>query len=159
MTRISCLAASLLLACGPSTVADPQNPPMGDADLFQWLEAGHYKKWSCEPAPHDARAPSPHSKNRVCSNAKLSAAGVGEYPVDSASVKELFDATGTMMIGRDVARHVKAGTTEDTWYWYSRFGATVTADGIAAPRCNGCHSAAGSDADHPGHDYAYTQVK
>jgi hypothetical protein len=157
-----------------STSSAAQNPPTsGQADVKAWLATGAYKAWKCEPAAHDARSPSPHGKNRICSNAVLSAHGAGEYPVDSAAVKELFDDEGKNIVGYAVYRHVKAGTTGDTWYWYETVPLAspaphdangVVADGLggAGPAksiCVGCHSAAGVDADHPGHDFVYTQVK
>jgi hypothetical protein len=123
-----------------------------------------YKQWKCEPEAHDGRSPSPHGKNRVCSNARLSAAGAGEYPVDAASVKELFAADGVTVSGYGVARHVKSGSTGDTWYWYERTASGVVADGTGeagSPKtvCVACHAGAGSDAMHSGHDFVYTQVQ
>lgn len=138
---------------------DPENPPTGAAALGQWIPEGHYKAWKCEPAAHDGRSPSPHGKNRICSNASLSGAGPGEYPVNSAAVKELYDAAGTTVTGHAVARHVKAGAGADSWYWYEKIGSSVVADGTAVSGCSGCHSAAGSDAQHSGHDFIYTQIK
>lgn len=82
----------------------------------------------------------------------------GEYAVGAASVKELFDS-GSAVIGYAVSRHIKAGTTADCWYWYEKLGGQVNADGIGVSSCNGCHSAAGSDSSHQGHDYVYLQVK
>ena len=155
--------------------ADPQNPPTSSAAAVeQWIASGVYKSWACEPASHDNRSPSPHGKNRICSNAKLSGApDAGQYPVDSASVKELFDTAGTAVVGYAVYRHVSAGTTGDTWYWYERVplasaaphdDAGVVANGVggtgpAKDICVGCHQGAGSDVNHSGHDFVYTQVK
>ena len=69
-----------LAACGGG--ADPQNPPItGHTDIEQWLTAGVYKEWKCEAAVHANRSPSPHGKNRICSNALLSGHTTGEYPV------------------------------------------------------------------------------
>ena len=98
---------------GGGTTGEAQNPPTtGKADVEAWLAKGLYKSWACEMARHDPRSPSPHGPNRICSNAKLSGhpADGGEYPVDSASVKELFPADGGAMDGIAVARHVTAGT-------------------------------------------------
>ncbi len=181
MTRLMTLFSTCLalLACGgptgsPDAGVDPQNPPTtGRAAIEAWLAAGVYKQWKCEPASHDARSPSPHGKNRICSNAKLSAAGTGEYPVDSAGVKELLDTDGTTLIGYAVYRHVSGGAGGDSWYWYERVPANhpaphdangVVADGLGGagpPRdiCVGCHQGAGSDAMHSGHDMVYTQVR
>lgn len=164
-------------ACGGSSTtstADPQNPPTtGRADMVAWLGQGLYKQWASEPAVHAARSPSPHGKNRIRSNAKLSAASGGEYPVDSAAVKELYDDAGTAVIGYAVYRKTKAGRTGDTFYWYESVPLAsdvphdsngVVADGFggsgtAQTICVGCHMAAGADANHSGHDFVYTQVR
>lgn len=160
-----------LAACGGS---DPQAPPTtGMAAVESWLTQGLYKSWHCEPAAHAARSPSPHGMNRICSNNLLSGAGTGEYPVDSASVKELYDSAGASIVGYAVFRHTSAGTTGAAWYYYERVPQSsmaphdangVVADGIgsAGPAqtiCVSCHQAAGSDMAHSGHDFVYTQVK
>src|SRR5262249_14301395 len=133
-----------------------QMPPAGHDALEGWLAGGEYKRWHCEPAAHEARPPSPHGMNRICSNDLLSQAGAGEYPVGAASVKELYGGDGHLS-GYAVARHTKAGAGGDAWYWYERMGSTVVADGAgdAGPSkmiCVACHGAAGSDAAHFGHD-------
>lgn len=100
------------------TPGDAQTPPTGKAETIDaWIAKGDYKSWKCEPAAHDARSPSPHGKNRICSNTKTSAQGAGEYPVGSASVKELYDAAGTNITGYAIGLQVKAGTSGDTCYW------------------------------------------
>jgi hypothetical protein len=156
---------------GASSSGDPQNPPMGRADVEAWLSMGLYKQWKCEPSAHDARAPSVHGKNRICSNMVLSAAGAGPFPLNAASVKELYDDTGSMIVGYAVQRHTTTGTTGASWYWYERVPANsmaphdangVVADGLgnsgpAMTICVGCHSAAGPS--HSGHDMVFTQVQ
>lgn len=161
-------------AGGNGTVDEAQVPPAGDAAAVQaWITKGAYKSWHCEDAPHPQRTVSPHGINRICSNDLLSAHGTGEYPVDASGVKELYDAAGTSIVGYAVYRHVKAGTTGDSWYWYEKVPLDSMAphdpDGIVADGtgdkgpaqtiCVGCHGAAGVDADHPGHDLVYTQVQ
>lgn len=162
---------SLTVACGASD--DDQIPPSGAAAVEAWLSEGAYLDWTCEPAVHDARSPSPHGKNRICSNDVLSAHGTGTYPVDAAAVKELYDEAGTSIIGYAVAKKTTTGTTGAAWYWYERVpldhpaphdAAGVVADAIgssgpALTICVGCHMATGIDAQHSGHDFVYTQVK
>ncbi len=146
----------------PGTPGSAQTPATGASEMEAWLGAKHYAAWHCEPAAHDARSPSPHGRNRICTNDLLSAHAQGEYPVGAAAVKEI-DSGGSIS-GHAVYLHVKAGTTGDTWYWYEKLGGRVVADGtgdsgVAKSVCVGCHQAAGTDAMHSGHDFVYTQVK
>jgi len=167
------LSFAALTACGNSgSAGDAQTPPTDYADIENWLSAGSYKSWHCEPSAHAARTPSVHGQNRICSNTLLSGAGPGEYPVGSSSVKELYDSAGLNVTGYAVSLHTTAGKTGDTWYWYERVGASspVPHDsfglvangsggaGLPLTICVACHSAAGSDANHSGHDFVYTQV-
>lgn len=142
---------------GPSGPGDAQTPPAGGAALDAWLATGAYKSWACESGPMSPRPNGAHGRNRVCSNGLAQLNSGGEYAAGAASVKELYDG-GTQLIGYAVSRHTKAGKTPDTWYWYEKLGGQVNADGIGVSSCNGCHSAAGSDATHQGHDYIYLQV-
>lgn len=148
----------------PANVGTSDLPATGaDADVAAWLAKGDYKtgSWKCEPAPHAARSPSPHGTNLICSNATLSGHGAGEFPVGSAGVKELYE--GDKIIGRAMYRKLAVGGAE-AWYWYEDMNGQVVANdlgsaGGAKSICVGCHAAAGSDADHSGHDFVYTQVK
>lgn len=165
------VAVMALVGCGSDD--EKQNPPTtGSADVEAWLAEGHYKSWKCEAAVHEARSPSPHGKNRICSNDALVANKGGAYAVDSAGVKELYDSAGTTVVGIAVYRKVKEGSTGDVWYWYERVPSDssaphdsrgVVADGMgdsgaAKSICVSCHAAAGSDSGHSGHDFVYTQV-
>ena len=156
------------------TVGDSQTPPEGNDALTAWLAAGSYLDWHCEAAAHDARSPSPHGQNRICSNDLLSTyTAEAEYPVGSAAVKELWDDTDTSIVGYAVYRHMTAGGDGVDWYWYEIVPSDSTAphdaNGIVADGlgdtgpantiCVACHSAAGSDSSHSGHDYVYTQVE
>ena len=143
--------------------ADPsQTPPVtGETSLSDWLTAGHYLNWACESTVHDQRSPSPHGKNRICSNALLSGHGTAdEYPVGAAAVKELYNPAGDTVTGYAVSRHTSAGTTGANWYW--AIPGAVSGVGLpgsgAEMMCVGCHTAAGSDAQHSGHDMVYVQV-
>jgi len=162
-------------AGGEAPGEDPQTPPAGPASAVEaWLGNGHYEQWNCEAAVHGPIDISPHGMQRICSNDKVSGhAGPGEYPVGSAGVKELYDAAGANIVGYAVYVHTKAGTMGDTWYWYEKVPLDhpaphdengIVADGLgnsgpAKDICVSCHSAAGIDADHPGHDFVYTQVQ
>jgi hypothetical protein len=158
----------------PTTDGADQTPPQGFEAVEAWLAEGHYKNWTCEAAVHGPIMISPHGMNRICSNDLLSGhpPDGGVYPAGSAGVKELYDDAGQNIIGYAVYLHTTAGAGGDAWYWYERVpldhpaphdGNGVVADGLgdsgpAMTICVGCHSAAGIDADHPGHDFVYTQV-
>lgn len=145
---------------GASSVVtgDDQTPPMGQTALEAWLATAVYKAWACESGPMPPRPNGAHNRTRVCSNRLVNTNTGGEYAVGGASVKELFSSSD-QLIGYAVSRHIKAGSTADTWYWYERSGSSLYADGVGVGLCSGCHSAAGSDASHQGHDYVYVQVK
>lgn len=161
----------------PTTGDDPadQTPPQGHDAIEAWLAEGHYKAWTCQPTPHAPIPISPHGVQRICANDLLSThpPDSGEYPVGSASVKELYDNGGATIVGYAVSVHTKAGTDGSSWYWYERVPLDspaphddngVVADGhgdsgLAMSICVGCHSATGIDADHPGHDFVYVQVQ
>lgn len=163
---VCCLPVLAALGCGgemnmmqvPSGGGDAQTPPTGAAALNAWLAKGDYKAWACESGPMSARPNGAHGRNRVCSNKLTQMNTGGEYAVDAASVKELY-GSGDQITGYAVSRHIKAGKTADSWYWFEITGGSVVADGAGVGVCNGCHSAAGSDATHQGHDYVYLQVK
>ena len=136
---------------GDGTDDESQRPPTSRAALEAWLARGLYQAWRCEPAPHDARPPGAHGQNRICSNEALArSAGPGEYPVGSASIKELYE--GQVLRGYAVAVRVAAGAGGDRWYWYERSGASVYGDAVGAGLCTGCHGGAPRD-------FVFTQVR
>ena len=164
-----------------STASDAQTPPIsGRADIENWLRDASYKTWTCEPAVHAARAPSPHGFNRICSNDVIMAAarGAAAWPKGAAAVKEIYASlTATTPVGFAVYLKTAASSNAGAgWYWYERVPATsdaphdangVVADGkgvggTALTICVGCHAAAGSDAAHTpstgGRDQVYTPV-
>ena len=152
---------------GCPAMGDAQTPPQGtDAVVSAWLTKGDYKAWKCEAAGHDARSPSPHGRNRICNNTKLSSTATGNYPVGSASVKELLVSDGgTAITGYAIGLKLTAGaSTGAGWYWYEKVGGTLVANGKGdkagneTTLCTGCHQGAGSDATHSGRDFVYTQV-
>jgi hypothetical protein len=140
-----------LVACsdpGPATLGDPlddpQVPPRGSADITTWIAEGYHLGWACEPAPHAGRSPSPHGRNRICSNdALLASTGDGPYPVGAAAVKEIYD--GERISLHAVYRKVVDGTGGDTWYWFEGSADEVIANGEGDGTCTGCHSGAPRD--------------
>lgn len=157
---------------GGSDTGDAQTPPQGQQAVDAWLAKGDYKSWACEPAVHEARSPSPHGFNRICSNDLLSsnATGTNDWPKGSASVKELYDsADASEPIGYAVYLKLQDDSAGGAnWYWYEDTGSAIAADGLgdsggAKTICVGCHIGAGSDAAHtpsPGaRDLVYTPVE
>ena len=141
----------LVLGCSDGAASygdelgDPQVPPRGHDDLMTWIAAGHYLAWSCEDAPHPARAGSGHGPNRICSNTALvSFAGGGPYPVGAAAVKEVFDSSGGIRLYA-VYRKVAAEPGGDSWYWYEGKGDNIIANGEGDGTCTGCHAGAPQD--------------
>ena len=134
------------------TSGDPQTPPQGGAALVDWLKAGYYKSWHCEAAPHPAGQFGAHGVNRVCSNnLQAGTGGSGEYPVGSASVKELY--SGANVVGYAVSLRIKAEPGGNSWYWYENgFG------GVGVSGCTGCHSLAGSGGAYYGRDFVFIRV-
>ena len=167
-------------ATGAAGLGAADLPPVGAAAVEAWLQAGSYKRWTCEPSVHAARSPSPHGFNRICSNLLVAgnAEGTAAWPKGAAAVKELYAAaTDTTPIGYAVYAKTKDDSAAGAnWYWYERVpldsdaphdAAGVVADGMgssgpALQICVGCHAAAGSDAPHTpsvgGRDQVYTPV-
>jgi hypothetical protein len=145
----------------PNTPGDSETPATGSSQLVaDWLASGAYRKWRCEPEAHEARSPSPHGKNRVCNNRKIAEHGAGEFPVGSASVKEVFDDLGALH-SYAIELKTSAGASQ-AWIWYMQKGTNVLVNARGnqpeAADCNACHLAAGSDKAHSGHDFVYTIV-
>jgi hypothetical protein len=154
------VAATLSLSSctdpGPSTLGDPtddpQVPPRGSTDLDTWIAAGFYKDWSCEPAPHAARSPSPHGMNRICSNAAIATTAADEpFPIGAAAVKEIYNSSGTAITQFAVYRKLADGTDGDNWYWFEGNSDSVAANGTGIGGCVGCHS-------HAPHEFVFTAV-
>jgi hypothetical protein len=152
--------------CAPAA-GDSQSPPQGTpAAIDAWITAASYKGagWKCETASHDGRSPSPHGKNRICNNTKLTATAAGaKYPFGAASVKELFAADGTTIVGYATGIKLYDGASDGSkWYWYEKMNGGVAFNGIGKKDntdvCSGCHVGAGTDAGHSGRDFVYTQV-
>lgn len=133
------LACLVLVACAADgdPIDDPQLPPRGHAAIAQWLDAGYYLAWRCQPSTHEAMAPSPHPSARICSNDKIYETSAGLYPEGAATVKELYD--GTTLIGHAVTRKLVA-----TWYWYEAQD-RVLGDGESLEGCESCHGGAPRD--------------
>jgi hypothetical protein len=169
------------LGCGSNDEpSKSQTPPTNAAALMSWLAAGSYESWHCESSVHEARSPSPHGFNRICSNDLISAnaGGTADFPSGAAAVKELYASlTDSMPVGYAVYLKTAADSAAGAnYYWYEvvptdsaapHDARGVVADGMgdsgpAKTICVGCHAAAGSDAAHTpsvgGRDQVYTPV-
>lgn len=149
---------------GPTAPAVSQLPDTGDeATVNAWIAKGDYKQWKCEAAPHAARPPGAHGRNRICSNKLLSEHGAGEYPVGAAGVKEIYDNASSNIVGYAMYRKMAAGAGE-AWYWFETLddGGLVANGlgnaGVARTVCVKCHRDAGL-MGNLGHDLVFTQVK
>jgi hypothetical protein len=163
---MTAILARLVVACGlvasactgdpgPASVGDPtddpQLPPRGTDDLTTWIAAGHYQSWACEAEAHAGRAPSPHGRNRICSNTALeTATGDGAYPMGAAGVKEIYDSAGAIELYA-VYRKIADGDGGATWYWFEGTRDDVVANGEGDSTCTSCHS-------HAPRDFVFTQV-
>lgn len=162
------LAALALAACAPPRdVDDPAvvPPVLGSGAIEAWFDAGHYQRWTCEPAAHDALAPSPHGRVRLCANPIAAGDPRGVDALDASLVLEIRD--GDAIVGRGAQRHTGDGQDAASWYWYLRVPeASATAhdasglaadgwgqEGPAATYCSACHGTAGRG--QPGRDFVF----
>jgi hypothetical protein len=108
--------------------------------------------------------------NRVCSNSLLSAtADDADYPVGSASVKEMFDPAGRELVGYAIYVRVHPEDAGDSWFWYEvgeegegeheegpgehhGKGDEGAVAGFGIAECVACHGAAAKP-------YVWTQVR
>jgi hypothetical protein len=165
------------IAYGDAAAGNAETPPTDGPDVEAWLATGAYKKWHCEPAVHNARSPSPHGFDRVCSNDLVNptAADVdaGPWPTGAAEVKELYTAINADggPAGYAVSLKLAADAGGDAganWYWYERqTDQSIEADGPGAANtpantiCVTCHIAAGTAGYAPSlgsRDFIYTPV-
>ncbi|HKU38229.1 MAG TPA: cytochrome P460 family protein [Polyangiales bacterium] len=148
-------------------------PPQGARAVEAWLATGAYEDWTCEPEVHEARSPSPHGWNRICSNDAIAshARDKDAWPLGAAAVKELYaSADAKQPKGYAVYVKTEADSADGAhWYWYERLtpDGDPVADGMgdegtAKTICVACHAAAGSDDAHTpspgGRDQVYTPV-
>lgn len=157
---------------GGGETDDDQTPPIGEDALEAWLDTGAFEDWHCEDETHEARSPSPHGFNRICSNDALAGnvSGDDDWPEGAAAVKVLYESIDeTDPLGYAVYLKTDEDSAGgDNWYWYERIGDDIIADGMgdsgtAKSICVSCHVAAGSDPAHTpsmgGRDQVYTPVR
>jgi len=145
------VALSLMAA---SVVAMDAVPPTEPQALNRFLQAGTYKNWPRESAPHPSRGPHPVTVLTYLNPAMQAslAAGNKDHPAGSAIVKELFDDKGKI---RGWAVSVKTEAKSRLgkgWYWYEvlspEAGARADYAGQGLLLCSACHAT--------GRDYVLT---
>jgi hypothetical protein len=140
------LAAVLSLVMPPAHAEVGDLPPTEGVALLKWLQAGSYRKWPKESAPH--RSMGPHKVLVITYlNATLDRsleAKAATHPKGSAAVKELLDEVGKLA---GWAVSVKSSVESEGgkgWYWYELFGTTssgsVVSQAHGEPLCSGCHA-------------------
>ena len=143
---ILCIAIFLAMPLAQAQAPTGEVPPTDSAALLKWLQAGHYKNWPKESAPHKSLGPHPTQViaflNPVLDRSLAGKSAV--HPKGAAAVKELLDAGGELS---GWAVSVKTSADSDGgkgWYWYEILGATdsgkVVAKANGVPLCFGCHS-------------------
>ncbi len=143
--------ATTSVAVLPARADSGDVPPTDGVALLKWLQAGSYRTWARESAPHKSLGPHPAQViahlNPVLDQSL--AAKASAHPKGAAAVKELFDAAGKLS---GWAVSVKTASDSDGgkgWYWYEILGTTAGANVVAqangVPLCFGCHA--------PGQDF------
>ncbi len=131
----ACLACQVALAQSPA-------PPQGGAALETWLNAGHYRDWRSESAPHDSQGPH-FGKVRAYLNPALfesMQSAANRHPQGAVAVKELYGA-GDKVLGWSVSIKTAADSAGgDNWYWYELFEAKTIRDGKGELLCRSCHA-------------------
>lgn len=145
--RLRCLCAAVLMAAAlPLQAADGTVPPAEPQALNRFLQAGTYKSWPRESAPHPSRGPHPVTVLTYLNPAMQAslAAGRKDHPAGSAIVKELFDDQGKI---RGWAVSIKTGAKSRLgkgWYWYEVLSPAANAKADYAGRglllCSACHA-------------------
>jgi hypothetical protein len=138
-------AVTLTFVAGFAQAQTSDVPPTESASLLKWLQAGRYKAWPKESAPH--RSMGPHQTLVVTYlnpplDKSLTAKSTA-HPKGSAAVKELLDAGGKTT-GWAVSVKTSASSEGGKgWYWYEILGApsgNVVAQANGVPLCSGCHT-------------------
>ncbi len=125
---------------GSSTGALAQTPPIGEADLLPWLEAGNYARWAAEAEQHPSAGPHFAAVRTFVNEPLLESleGGSEDHPVGSAVVKELYGDTPEVG-GWAVMVKTAPGSSVDSWYWFEWFTGTTYADENGNNGCGNCH--------------------
>lgn len=127
-----------------STDTDTSNEAPTDTSLSgikQFLADTLYKNWTSESSVH---ASSVHGQVKSYFNSTLLATlrtGTSPHAVGSVSVKEIYNSSGTELIGHAFMQKVSAGTGGSSWLWYEAVGSSTPTFGEGHSSCVSCHSA------------------
>jgi hypothetical protein len=143
LSALLCLALGLALPCGHAQAVDV--PPTEAAGLLKWLQAGAYKAWPKESAPH--RSMGAHQTlvlTYISPALDKSLEGKAAHPKGAAAVKELLDGAGKLA-GWAVSVKTSADSAGGKgWYWFEILGTApgspVVASDHGVPLCVGCHA-------------------
>jgi hypothetical protein len=145
MSRAVHAGVALTLSVAMCGALAQTTPPTESAALLKWLQAGSYKAWPKESAPH--RSMGPHQTLVVThlnpALDKSLTAKSSSHPRGSAAVKELLDATGKINGWAVSLKTADASDGGKGWYWYEILGASggnVVAQANGVPLCAGCHT-------------------
>ncbi|MCX4243563.1 hypothetical protein [Paraliomyxa miuraensis] len=127
-----------------SSTAEPvdQVPPTNRAELVPWLESGEYQGWTSESGIHPSAGPHGAGVLTFVNDALLASleAANPAHPQDAATVKELYDAGGSLVGWAVMVKIQPDSASGDGWYWYEVVDTTVYADGTGEALCTGCHN-------------------
>ena len=147
LTRLSVLlflAASVAASSAQAEAVDL--PPTESVALMKWLQAGAYKAWPRESAPHRSMGSHQTLVLTYLSPALDKSLGgkAPAHPAGAAAVKELLDAAGKLA-GWAVAVKTSVDSNGGKgWYWFEMLGTTagspIVAGGHGIPLCIGCHA-------------------
>ncbi len=149
--RAAVMAIGLPFLSTVVSAQTPSVPPTDSARLLEWLQAGSYKAWPKESAPHKSLGPHPTQVLTHLNPAldRSLAAKAAAHPKGAAAVKELLDGKGKLS-----GWAVSVKTTDDSdggkgWYWYEILGTTSSGNVVAQANgerlCVSCHT--------PGRDF------
>lgn len=135
----------------PSDAGIASNVPTNTEALLSWLQAGEYKNWASESAPHASEnhmwpEGGPEGRPDVLTymNEPLTRSldsGDGAHPVGSAAVKEHYVTDGDEVMMWTVMVKLEADSGDgEGWYWAmgNPMGVMEPADPVS--RCADCHS-------------------
>jgi len=139
----SATAPPTLSTATPTASPTEASPiPTATDELLAWLQAGNYRGWPSESAPHPSAGPHFGTVRTFLNPAVFASlvAGRVSHPAGSALVKELYGA-GSAVQGWSVMVKVEDDSAGGAgWYWLERFAGSTFAAGTGVSICTGCHS-------------------